>query len=191
MAYGGGIAVLPGIVDQHDAGSIRQQQPGLFRRDLALGLHVNGFRVAEEHRHPDAGRIHPNGFVLQDLLGFPHHLHLFFGVAVVLELVDVRERVERDLLREDFRVNRLTVQQIGCLSRQFTDGARAGAGDRLIGRDVDADDLRDVVNRLERNHHLYGRAVRVGNYVARIGLIQAVRVHLGHHERDISLVSEL
>ena len=41
----------------------------------------------------------------------------------------------------------------------------AGAGDRLIGRDDDALDLRVVVQRLQRHDELRGRAVRVGDDV--------------------------
>ena len=56
-----------------------------------------------------------------------------------------------------------------------------GPGGRLVGGDDDAPDPRPVVERLERDDHLDGGAVRVGDDAPVPG--QVVRVHLGHDER--------
>ena len=42
------------------------------------------------------------------------------------------------------------------LHRELLHGPAPGAGDGLIGRDVDAFDAGDVVQGLERHHHLNG-----------------------------------
>ena len=45
-------------------------------------------------------------FVTEDLARLPDHLHLFLGVPVVLEGIDVRQHVEGDLPGIDLRLDR-------------------------------------------------------------------------------------
>ena len=82
-------------------GAFSSSSRGLGGRQLAARLDVHRLGMAEEHRHAHRRRIHPDGRVAHDLLGLPEHLHLFLGVAVVLELVDLRHAVEGDLLGDD------------------------------------------------------------------------------------------
>ena len=51
--------------------------------------------------------------------GSPTHLHLFPGVAVVGEGIDLRDQVEGDLLRIEGRLHRAAVEQVGGLARQL------------------------------------------------------------------------
>ena len=74
---------------------------------------------------------------------------------------------------------------------QLVDRLLAAARHRLVGRDVDALDLRGVVQRLQRHQHLHGRAVRVGDDVVLAVAGDRVRIHLGHHQRNVVLVTEL
>ena len=147
--------------------------------------------MAVEDGNAHAGGVHLNGVVLKDLARFPHHLHLLEGVAVVLEDVDLGNGVEGDLHRHDLRLNRLAVQQLGGLPGQFPQAAGAGAGDRLIGGDVDALDAHGVVDGLQRHHHLNGGAVGVGDDFAVAEAFDALRVHLRHHQGHIVLKAEL
>ena len=59
-------------------------------------MHRLGMPV--EHGHPHGRRVDPYFRVFEDLLRFPDHLHLFARVAIVLEGIDVRDAVERNLL---------------------------------------------------------------------------------------------
>ena len=51
------------------------------------------------------------------------------------------------------------------LGEQLVHGVLAGAGDRLVGGDDDALDRRAIVQRLQRDDELRGRAVRIGDDV--------------------------
>ena len=137
-----------------------------LRADLAPGLDVHCLGVTEEDRHPDGGGIHLDRLVTEDLPRLPHHLHLFLGVTVLLEVVDVGHDIEGDLLRRTNGLHGLRVQQLGSLRRQCFHGAPARAGHRLVGRHVDAGDADSIVDRLQRHDHLDRGAVGVGNDVA-------------------------
>ena len=66
-----------------------------------------------------------------------------------------------------------------------------GAGDRLVSGDHHTLDLPLVVQRLQRHHHLDGRAIRIGDDPALGELPQVVRVHLRHHQRHVGVHAEL
>ena len=55
--------------------------------------------MTNEHRHTDASRGDFDAAV-DNLLSLGNHLPLFFGVAAIKELVDVRDHVEGDLFGE-------------------------------------------------------------------------------------------
>jgi hypothetical protein len=65
----------------------------------------------------------------------------------------------------------------------------AGARDRLIGRDDDALDAGAVMQRLQRHHHLRGRAVGVRDDHLVAIFLDRVGVHLGHDQRDRRVIA--
>ena len=71
------------------------------------------------------------------------------------------------------------------LLEQLVHALLARAGNRLIGRDDDALDPGAVVQRLQRHHHLRGRAVGVGDDVLVLVAHDRVGVHLGHDQRHV------
>ena len=79
------------------------------------------------------------------------------------------------------------------LGPELVDAFLAGAGDRLVGRDDDALDRGEVVQRLQRHHQLRRRAVGVGDdvlaVVARHVGVEHVRVDLGHDQRHVGVVA--
>ena len=91
--------------------------PGAFERifltssavNFLLCLDIDRFGVAIEDRHPHRCGGHPDGIVLHDLLRLVDHLHLFFGVTVVQEDVDMGEAVEGDLMGIDLLLDLLLV----------------------------------------------------------------------------------
>jgi len=93
---------------------------------------------------------------------------------------DVVGKLEGELL--DRRL--LAGTQFGILSHQFVHGCRTGAARRLIGRNADAADMRQVLDSLQRNDHLNRRAVRVGNDPAR-RIDSVFRIHFGHDQRNV------
>ena len=75
------------------------------------------------------------------------------------------------------------------LREQLLHRLLAGAGHRLIGRDHDALDRRLVVQRLERDDELRGRAVRVGDDALLAEARDRVGVHLRHDQRHVRVVA--
>ena len=70
---------------------------------------------------------------------------------------------------------------------QLADGFQAGAGDALVGGDDDAADAVFALQGADSQHHLYGRAVRVGNDAV-VGL-HGVDVDFGYHEGDVRVLA--
>src|SRR5690606_24436620 len=126
------------FVEQLHAGRFLQQRLHFFHRDLLAGFDVHCFGVRVEHWYAYTGGVHQDLWVFQNLLGFPNHLHLFLGVAVVLEHVDLRDHVEGDLLRIDADLWLAAVQQLRGLGGQLVDGFLTSARYALVGGHVDA-----------------------------------------------------
>ena len=152
---------------------------------------MHGLGMAHEHRHANRGCIDPDRLVLEDLLGLPKHLHLFFRVAVVEEHVDLRHAVVSNLLRNDLGNHGMACCKPCSLLRQFVHCLLAAARHRLVSRDIDALDACGIMQRLERDQHLHRRAVRVRNDVVPLVACEGVRVHFRDYERNVVLVAEL
>src|SRR3546814_5684685 len=95
------------------------------------------------------------------------------------ELVDVRDDVEGDLLGELLHVLFVADEYLARLVPELVHARLARARHRLIGRNDDALDLRGIVERLQRDDHLRGRAVGVRDDVALGIAVNRVGVHLG------------
>ena len=103
----------------------------------------------------------------------------------------MRNGVEGDAVGEggDFQlVLGSAVQESASLIVQLGHGRRAGAGSGLVGGHHDALDGREVVERLQRDDHLDGGAVRVRNNA--IMPRHILRVHLGHHQGHVLIHAE-
>ena len=142
--------------------------------------------MADKYRyaHASCGDLHLG---IENLLGLGNHLPLFLGRAILQEFVDVRNDVECNLLGELLRLGLITNENRARLFEQFVHPRFAGTGNRLIGRHDHALDLRSVVERLQRNHHLRGRAVRVGDDITRLVTINRVWVHLRNNQGNIRI----
>src|SRR5690606_38781235 len=183
------VAARLALVDDHHAGRLPQYVAGFLDRNRLLELYVHSLGVADEDGHACArGRYLDLG--IQDLLRLGHHLPFLFRVAVLHEDVDVRNDVEGDLLRELLRLDLLAwdVLALG-LVPQLVHGLFAGARDGLVGRDDYALDRRVVVQRFQDDHHLCGRAVRVGNDILLAEVLHRLRIHLRHDQRHVLVVT--
>ena len=99
--------------------------------------------------------------------------------------------VEGDLLGEFLARDRLVVVDGAGLLEQLVHGVLARVRDGLIGRDHDALDRRQIMQRLERHDHLDGRAVGIGDDVALAKVGDGMRVDLGHDQRHLGIHAEL
>ena len=71
--------------------------------------------MAVEDGHAHAGGGHLDVGIIHDLHGFVDHLHLFLGVFVVKEDIDVRDAVEGDAVRIDVHLGVLQVEHLADL----------------------------------------------------------------------------
>ncbi len=129
--------------------------------------------------------------VFHDLAGFPYHLHLFLGVAVLHEHIDMRQHIECDALGVYLDFDILVIEQRAGLLGQFVDRFFAGAGHSLVCRHIDARDANRILDRLERHQHLHRRAIGIGDNAAVLVLRDGVRIHLRHHQRNIAVIAEV
>ena len=67
----------------------------------------------------------------------------------------------------------------------------AGAGDRLVGRDINALDLGRIMQRLQRDQHLNSRAIGISDDATLLELRDRLGVNLGHDERNVFVVTKL
>ncbi len=95
--------------------------------------------------------------------------------------------VEGDALGELLGLECLVDEEALGLVQQFVHAFLAGARRRLIGRHHDALDDDGVVDRLQRHHHLDGRAVRVGDDAAALVAGDRLGVDLGHDQRHVGV----
>ena len=101
--------------------------------------------------------------------------------GMTLKAICLEKVFGRDLLAGD-------VDALG-LVPELVHRLLARARDRLVGRDDDPLDPRAVVQRLQRHHHLRGRAVGVGDDVLGGVALDRVRVHLRHDQRHLGVVA--
>ncbi len=108
------------------------------------------------------------------------HLHLFLGVAVVQEDVDLRHAIKGYLLCDDLGRDLLPSSERQALLCEFIHRFAAAARYGLIGCNIDALDARGIVKGLESHQHLHGRAIGIGDDVARGIASNGVRIHFGN-----------
>ena len=146
--------------------------------------------MADEDRHPYAGRMQLDGRI-ENLLGLDHHLPFFLGCAVLQEDIYMRDDIEGDLFGEFLPLDRRVHVNRPGLVEQLIHRLAACAGDRLIGGDDNAADAGQIMEGLQRHHHLHGRAIGIGDDVALGVAGEGFRIHFGHHQRYIGVHPEL
>ncbi len=119
--------------------------------------------VPKEHRHQECRRIHLDQVIRQNPARCPNNLHLIFCIAVVQHDINARQAVKRDLARENFRFDRLAVQERSGLSGQFPDRRLAASGYCLPDAHLDTPDTDCVVEGLDGSQHLDGGGIGAGD----------------------------
>mmetsp|Transcript_97343 Transcript_97343/g.135260 ORF Transcript_97343/g.135260 Transcript_97343/m.135260 type:complete len:270 (+) Transcript_97343:130-939(+) len=175
--------VLQALRVIYDLDTLRrlEQLADIIRTNGLLGLHDDGLGVCPERRDSNgsAGNFH---IVVQaeDLLQLPSDLHLFLGVAVLLELVDLRNDVEGQLVGKELGLRyssilhprREAILQLG-------HARSSGTAGRLVGRHQHLLQLVLLMDGPQRHGTHRGCAVRIG-YERRIHL--ALPVDLRNHQ---------
>mmetsp|Transcript_69318 Transcript_69318/g.198805 ORF Transcript_69318/g.198805 Transcript_69318/m.198805 type:complete len:295 (-) Transcript_69318:695-1579(-) len=109
------VQLLRRVVHDLDSRCAPEQLASLVWRARLHGFNNNGLGVRAERGHAHS-RARDNDVVGQtkDLLQLPSNLHLFLGVAVLLERIDMGDNVEGQLVREELRRRHLPIPDI-CL----------------------------------------------------------------------------
>jgi hypothetical protein len=187
-------------VGELDPGCARQDLGRTLgrQRTLELGVHRDG--VSGEHGDAHARAGDEQVGELEDLPALVPELLLLVGLAhaVLDDAAGERHDIEGDradvLDRLGERHGGSVVRQRSgvllecglCLAQEFLDPGEPGTRDRLVGRRDQTAEAGLGVEHLEHRHDRHGRAVRVRDDALR-RLVDGVRVHLAHDERDVGV----
>ena len=119
-----------------------------------------------KYRHLHGRDCHAERVVLQDEAGFFNHTLLFNRAAVLQKAADVREAIERDLMRIDLTQHVALRQNMANLRFEFQNPALSGVGNRLIRGNDDARNADFIVNRLQGHDKRNRRGGRIRNHAA-------------------------
>ena len=177
------------MIDDDDAGRVAQGRPRPILGERPFKLDINRLGMTDEHRHAYAGRA-DRDIGIENFAGLDRHFPFFLGRAVIHEDINVRDHVERDLLGQLLRLDRVVDVDRPGLIEQLVHRGATGARDRLVGGDHDPFDAGQIVQWLQRHDHLDRRAVRVGDDAALAVMRDRLRIDLGHDQRHVRLHPE-
>mmetsp|Transcript_4184 Transcript_4184/g.12365 ORF Transcript_4184/g.12365 Transcript_4184/m.12365 type:complete len:295 (-) Transcript_4184:119-1003(-) len=126
------------------------------------------------------------------LLGLPCNLHLFLGVSIGLELVDVRDHIERQWMHEDVVASHGLVQELLCLTQKLLHSGLSCATRCLVGRHNHFPQAELLMQGPQSHSCDRCGAVRVGKNTGAFlhPLPGYFTIDLGHHEGHFRLVPE-
>src|SRR5690554_6542157 len=131
--------------------------------------------MAAYDRNTHGCRSNPDGIVADYFVGFLDHFHLFLGISVVLEYVNLWDDIQIDLVWIRFFASDTCTLIIELLYRFHT-----GSCDRLVSRyDHPFYDIL-FMQGFQYDDHLYRRTIRVGNDLVFSG--QHFPIYLRHDE---------
>ena len=117
------------------------------------------------------------------------HLHLLLGVSIVCEHIHMRYHIVGKLIGKLLHRRLLAALELRILTYKLIHSSRTGSARSLICGNVHPFYRAYVIDGLERHHHLYCGAIRVGYYIT--GSIERiVAIHLWHHQGHIAVHTE-
>ena len=126
---------------------------------------------------------------MQYLSGLVEHLHLFFGVIVVSEDVNLGYHIVSQLVSEFAHCRFLASGKLAVLLLKFSHCAGSGSGCGLVACYVDVFDVRKLLDGFEYHYHHDGGAIGIGDDSSR-RIEGILRVALGHYKRNILIHTE-
>ncbi len=110
------------------------------------------------------------------------HLHFLLRIAGVQKRIDLRDDIERDLVRKNFLHHGAALGERFCLMTEFVDGARAGSRNGLVARSKKAGHAKGAVQWVQRHEGDGCCAVGIGNDATVVFDIRSI--DFGNNERD-------
>ena len=148
--------------------------------------------MADKYRHPHTSRGELD-LGIEDLLGLDGHLPFFLGLARIEEDIDMRDDVEGDLLGKPLGLGSVADENTLGLIPQLVHRLLAGARYGLVGRNHHALDARRIMQRLQYDDELGGRAIGIGDDVPPLRtahiMFKRLGIDLGHDERNFRIVA--
>jgi len=148
--------------------------------------------MGSEGRDSYSSARHRKGRNVHDLAALPSHLHLLLGVEVVLEDVDMWDKIEWQRMGEDLVLRDRSFGTVYNLLRsvpQLVHSFLSGTRGCLIGGHDDLLEAEPLVKRKQRHDADGGRAVRVCNNLVRI-LASSVSIDLWDAKSNILIITE-
>jgi hypothetical protein len=164
------------------------QRRGDRHRLLEGGVHRQA--VAKEDRHPDGGGVDRELGRAEQARRLLREAALLARYAVLVQLVDLRDHVEGDLTAERLAARRPAAQHGHGLPGELIHRCAAAARDRLVGRDVDAGEARECMQRRERGRERDARAAGERYEPVRAEACEHARIDVRRHERHVRLCAE-
>jgi len=101
----------------------------------------------------------------------------------------MRDHVERNALCELLSGDRISNKNCTRLLEQFVHAFLASARNGLVSRNNNTLDFGCIVQRLQSNNELCGRAIRVGNDVLLAEAFNRIRIHFRNNKRHIGIIA--
>ena len=114
--------------------------------------------MASDDRNPDSCGCYHDGIILQDLPGLIDHFHFFFSIGIIKEYITMRKAIPVD----GMRIGLLSFYT-GPLILHLPNSLYPCSGNRLVSRNNNPFDFVGFMQGGKGQHHLYGRAIRIGN----------------------------
>ena len=150
----------------------------------AFKLNADCLRMADKDRHTHACGGHLD-IRVEHFLRLDNHFPFFLGRPVLHEHINMRDDIKGDLLGEVFALQLIIDEDGAGLGEQLIHRRIAGTRNRLISRDNNPLNRRNIVQRLQRHHKLRRRAIRIGNNIALRIAVNMLRINLRHDKRHI------
>ena len=144
-------------------------------------FNIHTFTVPAHYRDTHRCCCDTNAVVTHDLLRLKHHLHFFFRIAIIEKHINLGNHIEIDGV---FICHRIFIgtafHQFISFTHQLVHGFLTGTCHTLVSGYHDPVDLIFQMEWIERNHHLNGGTIGIGDDL--IVFRQGISIDLRNHQ---------
>ena len=126
---------------------------------------------------------------VHNFFSFPVHFHLFLGIIIIKENINMRNNIHGQLILKLLYSNFFSVCYFLNLMFQLSNPLGAGTTCCLISCNVNPFNFRQFFYGFQCHNHLNGRTVWIGNNVSR-PIFRIFRIYFGNYQRYIVIVTK-